>query len=79
MPGYEEGQVDRYLREHAELLREERVTVVFPVNDRLWRDFVFMTPLNQDLSSDEKQAIAEKPASTVTIDLHVACARLTGD
>ena len=35
-----------------------------------------MTPLMQDLSAEEKDAIAAKPAETVTIDLHVAACRL---
>lgn len=75
MPPYEEGQVDAYLRSHATLLRHERVTVRCAVDAALWRDFVWMTPLNQDLSAAEKDALAATPADAVTIDLHVAACR----
>ncbi len=74
---YEEGQVDAYLREKARIIRETRVTVTHPVSDSLWRDFVWMTPLNQDLSPAEKEAIAARNTGNVTIDLHVAACSLT--
>ncbi len=77
MPPYEEGQVDAYLREKAAIVDERRVTVTHTVSDELWRDFVWMTPLMQDLSADEKNTIAAKNAGTVTVDLHVAACRLT--
>lgn len=76
MPPYEEGQVDAYLREKAVIVDERRVTVTHAVTDELWRDFVWMTPLMQDLSAEEKNAIAAKNAGSVTIDLHVAACRL---
>ncbi len=78
MPPYEEGQVDAYLREKAAIVGETRVTLTHPVSDDLWRDFVWMTPLMQDLSADEKNAIAAKNAGTVTVDLHVAACRMEG-
>ena len=77
LPPYEEGQVDAYLREKAAIMGETRVTVTHPVSDELWRDFVWMTPLMQDLSAEEKNAVAAKNAGSVTIDLHVAACRLT--
>ena len=76
MAAYEEGQVDAYLREKAQVVGERRVTVTHPVSPELWRDFVWMTPLMQDLSAEEKDAIAARPAKTVTVDLHVAACRL---
>lgn len=76
MEPYAEGQVEAYLREKASVQAEQRVTVAHPVTPELWRDFVWMTPLNQDLSDDEKETIARQPASTVTVDLHVAAVRL---
>ena len=77
MAPYEEGQVDAYLREKAVIVDERRVTVTHAVSDELWRDFVWMTPLMQDLSTDEKNVIAAKNAGSVTIDLHVAACKLT--
>ena len=77
MPPYEEGQVDAYLREKAAIVGEQRVTVTHAISDELWRDFVWMTPLMQDLSAEEKNAIAAKNAGNVTIDLHVAACKLT--
>ena len=76
MEAYEEGQVDAYLREKAQVVGERRVTVTHAVTPELWRDFVWMTPLMQDLSAREKDAIAAKPAQTVTVDLHIAACRL---
>ena len=78
MAPYEEGQVDAYLREKAIIVDERRVTVTHAVTDELWRDFVWMTPLMQDLSTDEKNAIAAKKAGSVTVDLHVAACRMEG-
>ena len=75
MPRYEAGQVESYLREKATVLAQERVRVTHAVDGQLWRDFVWMTPLNQDLSEAEKQRIADAPAPTVTVDLHVAVCR----
>ena len=76
MPPYEEGQVDAYLREKATIVGEQRVTVTHAVSDELWRDFVWMTPLMQDLSAEEKNRIAAQNAGSVTVDLHVAACRL---
>lgn len=78
MAEYAEGQVDAYLREKATIVAETRVTVTHPVSSELWRDFVWMTPLMQDLSAGEKNAIAAKNAGSVTVDLHVAACRLEG-
>lgn len=76
MEPYAEGQVDAYLREKAQVVGEERVTVTHSVSPEMWRDFVWMTPLNQDLTAEEKAALAGKPAGTVTVDLHVTACRL---
>lgn len=76
IPCYAEGQVDAYLREKSHLLESRRVTAVRQVDAALWRDFVWMTPLNQDLSPDEKERLAAQPRSTVTLDLHVAAVSL---
>ena len=75
LPLYEEGQVERYLREKADVIAHERVTHVCATNDALWRDFVWMTPLNQDLPAGEKDALAARNPGKVTIDLHVAVCR----
>ena len=72
---YEEGQVDAYLREKAQVIASHRVTVTHAVSPELWRDFVWMTPLNQDLSAEEKEALAARPAAAVTVDLHIAACR----
>ncbi|MBQ8201587.1 MAG: methyltransferase domain-containing protein [Clostridia bacterium] len=77
MEAYEEGQVDAYLREKATVVGEQRVTVTHKVSPELWRDFVWMTPLMQDLSEAAKDALASRPADTVTIDLHVAACQMT--
>lgn len=76
MEAYEEGQVDAYLREKAQVVSERHVTVTHAVTPELWRDFVWMTPLMQDLCAEEKDAITARPAKNVTIDLHVAACRL---
>ena len=76
MPPYAEGEVGDYLRSRAEVIAERRVTCPWSVSGELWRDFVWMTPLNQDLSKEEKEALAARPDRQVTIDLHVAACRL---
>ena len=78
MQPYAEGQVEDYLKEKAQVLSEDRVTYTLPVTAALWRDFVWMTPLNQDLSEEEKERLALLPAETVTVDLHVAAVKLNG-
>lgn len=76
MPLYEEGEVADYLRSRAEIVAERHVTDVRSVSPALWRDFVWMTPLNQNLSPEEKEALAARPASQITIDLHAAACRV---
>lgn len=78
LPPYEEGQVDAYLREKTTVVGEKRVTAAWPVTPELWRSFVWMTPLNQDLSPEDKEALARQAADTVTVDLHVAACRWRG-
>lgn len=72
MPLYEEGKVEAYLKTKACVRELRSVTRVVPVTDALWRDFVWMTPLNQDLSSEEKECLAARNAGRVTVDLRVA-------
>lgn len=76
MDPYAEGQVEAYLREKAQVVEERRVTVSHRVTPELWRDFVWMTPLNQDLTDEEKEKLAQRPAETVTVDLHIAAVKL---
>lgn len=76
MEPYAEGQVEAYLREKAQVVEERRVTVSHRVTPELWRDIVWMTPLNQDLTDEEKEALAQRPAETVTVDLHIAAVKL---
>lgn len=76
MANYAEGQVDAYLREKAQVVAGERVTVTRGVTAEQWRDFVWMTPLNQDLSEAEKNALADRAGETMTIDLHITAVRL---
>ena len=75
MPPYEEGEVSRYLQNRTAFITERHITDVRSVSPELWRDFIWMTPLNQDLSAEEKDALAARPGSRVTIDLHVAICR----
>jgi len=76
MEPYAEGQVEAYLREKAQVVEERRVTMSHRVTPELWRDFVWMTPLNQDLTDDEKEALAQRSAETVTVDMHIAAVKL---
>lgn len=73
---YEEGQVEEYLQEKSHVVESRRVLVEQTITPQVWRDFVWMTPLNQDLSDAEKEALAQKPAGSMTIDLHVTAVRL---
>lgn len=75
MPPYAEGEVADYLYSRTEVVEERHITDLRSVSPSLWRDFVWMTPLNQDLPPEEKEALAARPDSRVTIDLHVAVCR----
>lgn len=75
MSAYEEGQVDAYLREKAQLVKAVRVHETLPVSPELWGDFVRMTPLNHNLSAAEKDALAQRADAHVTVDLHAALCR----
>lgn len=75
MPPYEEGQVDSYLRSRTAVMAERHVLHTREVSAELWRDFVWMTPLNQDLSPAEKEELAARPGGEITIDLHAAVCR----
>ena len=79
MPPYEEGEVDGYLRSRTAVAAERRITDLRSVSPELWRDFVWMTPLNQDLSSEEKEALALRSPGAVTIDLHIAVCRFSSN
>ncbi len=76
MPLYTEGKVEAYLHEKAEVIASRHVTVTHALTPQLWRDFVWMTPLDQDLSPEEKEALALDVAEVITIDLHVDAVRL---
>lgn len=73
---YQAGQVDAYLHENARVLSSVRVTSTIPVTPDLWSHFVRMTPLNQDMSSEDLDRLAASPLSTITIDLSVTAAQL---
>ncbi len=76
MPLYAEGKVEAYLHEHAQVTASRHVTVTHPLTPQLWRDFVWMTPLDQDLSPEAKEALAQDAAEVITIDLHIDAVRL---
>lgn len=73
---YEDTEVGDYLNAHCRVTGEKHIRTACAVTPELWRAFVWMTPLNQDLSAKEKDALAARPADTVTIDLHVVCGEL---
>ena len=72
MPLYEDAEVGEYLSAHCHVEARQHVHVHVPVTPELWHAFVWMTPLNQDLSPAQKEALAAHPAETVTLDLHLA-------
>ena len=72
LPLYRDDQVGEWLSGHVRVTEKRRVTVRVPVDAALWAAFVAMTPLNQDLSAEEKRRLADVPADTVTVDLNLA-------
>lgn len=78
MAPYAEGQVDAYLRQHGQVLSTRHVRTSVSTDDALWRDFVWMTPLNQDLSTQEKQRLAACNPGAISLDLHLASVLLNG-
>lgn len=75
IPLYADEEVGPYLYTQCEVEQEQRVHTCLPLTPDLWRDFVGMTPLNQDLTASEKEALCANPQSVMTLDLHVACCR----
>ena len=73
---YEDTEVGDYLSAHCRVTGEKHVCTACRRYCQHWPAFVWMTPLNQDLSAKEKDALAARPADTVTIDLHVVCGEL---
>lgn len=73
---YRDAEVGEYLSIHCRVDARRRVHARIPVTPALWRAFVWMTPLNQDLTEQEKEALAARPAAQVTLDLHVAVGRI---
>ncbi len=77
MPLYEEGSVEAWLQEHTRQCRVERVTCRQRLDAAVWKDLVYMTPLNQDLSDQDKERLAQDASPEVTLDLNVAVCRFS--
>lgn len=69
---YQDAEVGEYLAGRCRIESRRHILVRIPMTPALWRAFVWMTPLNQDLTGQEKEALAARPAAQVTLDLHVA-------
>ena len=69
---YQDAEVGEYLAGRCRIENRRHILVRIPMTPALWRAFVWMTPLNQDLTGQEKEALAARPAAQVTLDLHVA-------
>ena len=78
MPPYADAEVDAYLSAHCRVEARRHVYARIPVTPALWRAFVWMTPLNQDLSPEEKEALASRPGDAVTLDLRLAAGVFEG-
>ncbi len=76
LPLYEEGDVAAHLSASAVIERTIHVAACQPVTEALWADAVSMSPINQDLTAQEKEEIARHPAKEITIDLWVTRCRL---
>lgn len=72
---YRDGDVGGWLAGHARIDAQRRITYSVPVDAALWAAFVGMTPLNQDLTDEQKRRLADTPEQTVTIDMHIARCR----
>ena len=69
---YDGAQVRDYLNSRTRVEKERRVLETYPVTPAQYRDFVWMTPLTEGLCPEEKEALARRPAETITVDLHLA-------
>ncbi len=76
---YDDGPVTAYLREKCDVLREIHVLNSVKISGETWRDLVYMTPLNQDLSDAEKDEMASRPAEVITLDLRILACRIRSD
>lgn len=75
LPLYRDADVGGWLAQNARIDERLRVTRRLPVDAALWAAFVAMTPLNQDLDAEEKQRLAERPDTHVTVDMNIARCR----
>ena len=75
LPLYRDAGVGGWLGQHARIDAQRRVTARVPVSPALWAAFVTMTPLNQDLTAEEKRRLIHMPRERVTVDLNLARCR----
>lgn len=74
LPLYDPGKVLEHLKASAQVIRILPIEKTWKVTAQNWRDFVYMTPLTQNLSPDEKEKLASRPDDSVTLDLWLAVA-----
>lgn len=69
MQRYASGEVENYARQNARVLSQREIHHVLKVTPQVYRDFVFMTPLTQHLSFEEKEKLAQNPQDAITLHL----------
>jgi len=69
LANYQAGQVAAYAGENARIIERQEIKYTLPLTAQMYRDFVFMTPLTQRLTQEEKTALAAQAVSAMTIHL----------
>lgn len=69
LPCYQAGEVEDHTRRNARLVERQVILKTLELTPQMYRDFVFMTPLTQRLTLEEKEAVARKPVRQMTLHL----------
>jgi len=69
LPPYQAGEVEDHTRKNAQLADRRVIRQTLALTPQMYRDFVFMTPLTQRLSLEEKESLAQKDVREMTVHL----------
>ena len=73
--GYDDTLVPEYLRQHMGVHHMERLHYTMPLSPGEYACFIAMTPLTENLTADERNAMLKIPPDKITIDLQLAVCR----
>ena len=72
IPLYNEGDVYTYLNSHMHIQNIDHIATTYSIRHEDWCALIRMTPLNQNLSDEERSLLSNENPGKITIDLYVA-------